>query len=586
MQPLGDLLTGLLSDAFARCGLDRALGQVRLSQRLDLCQFQCNGAFVAARVAGKNPRAVANEVIAAIDEKEVYFADIAVAGAGFINLNVADEFLARYAEAMAADARLLCPRVEMPERVVIDFGGPNIAKSMHVGHLRTSVIGDSLQRLFRFMGDAVTSDVHLGDWGTPMGMLIGELRRRKPELVYFDASYAGPYPENSPVSITELEQMYPEAAARCAADLQEMQGAQQATAELQQGRPGYRALWQHFHDVSTEALQEDFGRLGVTFDLWYGESRYQERIPEMLERLQAAGSAVTSDGALVIPVTEEGESMPPLMLVKSDGGYLYGTTDLATIEERAVELQAGRVLYVVDKRQSLHFEQLFRAARSTGVARQARLEHLAFGTVNGPDGKPFKTRQGGVLKLRELVAMANEEALKRMSEIGVAEGYTVEERLQVADKVALAALKFADLANYRANDYVFDLERFTRFEGRTGPYLLYAAVRIKSLLRKAAERGYFPGPIVAPAEADRDLILELSKFPDAVRAAYAGCAPNHLCEFAFDLAQVFSRFYQTCPILGEPDAERRASWLALAQLCLRQLEVTLGLLGIEVPERM
>ena len=519
MQPLSDLLTGLLSDAFEACALERKFGQVVLSQRPDLCQFQCNGALAAARIAKKNPRDIANEVIAAVDNKETYFSEISVAGAGYINLSLADAFLAQHAQAIEADDRLLCPRVETPGRVIIDFGGPNIAKSMHVGHLRTSAIGDSLQRLFRFMGDVVVSDIHLGDWGTPMGMLICELRRRSPELIYFAAEYAGPYPENSPVSITDLEQMYPEIAARCASDPAEMQAALEATAQLQQGRPGYRALWQHFHDISTEALQEVFDRLGVSFDLWFGESSVHDRIPDMLQRLRASGSAVVSDGALVIPVAEEAEDIPPLLLAKSDGSYLYGTTDLATIEQRVTELQADRVLYVVDKRQSLHFEQLFRAARRTGSARDTRLEHIAFGTVNGPDGKPFKTRQGGVMKLIDLLGAATDEALKRMSEAGVAEGYALEERLDVANKVTLAALKFADLANYRTTNYVFDLEKFTRFEGRTGPYLLYAAVRIKSLLRKAAERGYFPGPFVAPAAADRDLILELSKFPDAVRAA-------------------------------------------------------------------
>lgn len=586
MQPLSDLLTGLLSDAFARCGLDPKYGQVVPSQRPDLCQFQCNGALAAARTVQQNPRAVAQTVIAAIAERDAYFALVEVAGPGYINLNVADAFLARYAQAIAADARLLCPHVSLPARVVIDYGGPNIAKAMHVGHLRPSVIGDSLQRLFRFMGDVAISDVHLGDWGTPMGMLICELHLRQPQLVYFDAGYSGPYPEAPPITNSDLEQMYPAAAARCAGDPAAMQAALQATAELHQGRPGYRALWQHFYDVSTAALLQDFALLGVSFDLWFGESRYHERIPAMLQRLVAAGDAVLSDGALVVPVAEATENMPPLMLVKSDGSYLYDTTDLATIEERAEDLQAHTVLYVVDKRQSLHFEQLFRAARRTGIARQVQLEHIAFGTVNGADGKPYKTRQGGVLRLRDLVTLATEEALKRMGEAGIAADYTGEERQAVADKVALAALKFADLANYRTTNYVFDLDKFTRFEGRTGPYLLYAAVRIKSLLRKAANRNSYPGPVVPPSGGDRDLILQLSKFPDAVRSAYAERAPNHLCEFAFDLAQVFSRFYQNCPILTEPDTGRRESWLALAQLCLRELDVTLGLLGIEVPERM
>ena len=586
MQPLSDLLTGLLSAAFARCGFDPQYGQVVPSQRPGLCQFQCNGALAAARTVQQNPRTVAQAVVAAIAERATYFATAEVAGPGFINLSVADVFLAQYAAAIDADARLLCPSAAEPARVVIDYGGPNIAKAMHVGHLRSSVIGDSLQRLFRFMEDAVVSDVHLGDWGTPMGMLICELRLRRPDLVYFDAAYAGPYPQISPVTDSDLEQMYPAAAARCAADPAAMQAALNATAELQQGQPGYRALWQHFHDVSTAALLQDFGRLGVSFDLWFGESRYHERIPAMLERLTAAGSAVLSDGALVVPVAEGTENMPPLMLVKSDGSYLYGTTDLATIEERVKDLQAVTVLYVVDKRQSLHFEQLFRAARRTGIARHVQFEHIAFGTVNGADGKPYKTRQGGVMRLRDLVTMATEGALKRMDEAGMAAGYTLEEKQAVATKVALAALKFADLANYRTSNYVFDLDKFTRFEGRTGPYLLYAAVRIKSLLRKAADRNSYPGPFVPPTGVDRDLILQLSRFPDAVRNAYAERAPNHLCEFAFDLAQVFSRFYQNCPILTEPDTAQRQSWLALAQLCLRELEVTLGLLGIEVPERM
>jgi arginyl-tRNA synthetase len=586
MQLLNDLLTGLLSDAFARCGLDPKYGEVVPSKRPDLCQFQCNGALAAARTVQQNPRAVAQAVVDAIAERDMYFAIVEVAGPGYINLTLADEFMARYTAAIAADARLLCPPAAAPERVVIDFGGPNIAKSMHVGHLRSSVIGDSLQRLIRFVGDSVVSDIHLGDWGTPMGMLICELQRHSPGLVYFNTAYAGPYPDVSPVTIADLEQMYPEAAARCAADPQELQAALEATAELQAGRPGYRALWQHFHDVSVGAMQELFDRLGVHFDLWYGESDVHDRIPALLQRLRAAGGAVLSDGALVVPVAEVDESIPPLLLAKSDGSYLYGTTDLATIEERVEDLRAERVLYVVDKRQSLHFEQLFRAARRTGIAQGAILEHIAFGTVNGPDGKPLKTRQGGVMRLNDLVDMAIDEARKRMNEVGVAEDYAPAEQQEVAEKVALAALKFADLANYRTTNYVFDLEKFTRFEGRTGPYLLYAAVRIKSLLRKAAERDSYPGAFVLPTGVDRDLILQLSRFPDAVRLAYAERAPNHLCEFAFELAQVFSRFYQSCPILLEPDAARRESWLALAQLCLRELEVTLSLLGIDVPERM
>jgi len=364
--------------------------------------------------------------------------------------------------------------------------------------------------------------------------------------------------------------------------------ALQATVELQQGRPGYRALWQHFRDISIEALKEDFEKLGVTFDLWFGESRYNDRIPEMIKRLKQGGFTRVSEGALVMVVLREAaeKEVPPLVLVKSDGGFLYTTTDLAAIEERVNDFQATQTLYVVDKRQELHFEQIFLAARLTGIARNMQLEHIAFGTVNGPDGKPFKTRQGGVMKLQNLISMATNEAMKRMAEIGIAEGYEKEEQLVIANKVGIATLKFSDLINYRTSDYTFDLERFTRFEGRTGPYLLYAAVRIKSILRKAEQMGFYPGAILPPIGPDRELILELSKFSEAVHNAYASRAPNHLCEFSYSLAQTFSRFYESCHILKERDPARRTSWLRLAELCLRQLERTLSLLGIEMAERM
>lgn len=587
MSSIKNLLTALFSDAFAACGVDRKFGEVVLSQRPDLSQFQCNGALPAARALGQNPRELAEKVLANLNNEEL-FADLSLAGPGFINITLQDQYLADYLQSMQADARMLCSSKRTPNTVIIDFGGPNVAKAMHVGHLRSSIIGDSLQRLFRFVGDTVTSDIHLGDWGTQMGMLICELKRRQPELVYFDKAYPGPYPETAPVTIADLEEMYPIASSRCKADEQELQAALQATVELQQGRPGYRALWQHFCAISIAALQRDFAALGINFDCWFGESRYHDRIPAMLEKLKAASQLQLSEGAWIIEVAQASDSkpMPPLILVKSDGGYLYATTDLATIEERVVDFQADTILYVVDKRQSLHFEQVFRAAKLTGIADNTDMEHLAFGTVNGSDGKPFKTRQGGVMKLQDLITMATEQAKERMSEAGVAQDYTAEERSAIANQVGIAALKFADLINFRLNDYVFNLEKFTRFDGKTGPYLLYAAVRIKSILQKAAERSILPGTIIAPLNAERELVLELSKFPDAVQEAYDKRAPNSLCEFAYNLAQVFSRFYQACHILNEEDQARRASWLGLASLCLRQLEQTLYLLGIEVPNKM
>jgi len=587
-QSLIEKLTLIFSTAFEACGLDPVFGRVIISDRPDLGQFQCNGALAAAKAQKKNPRALAQNVVDALREKEL-FSQLSIAGPGFINITVADTFLAAHVRETAGDQRLGCEQISTPRNVIIDFGGPNVAKPMHVGHLRSTIIGDSLQRLFRFMGDRVTGDIHLGDWGLQMGMLICELNRRRPSLPYFEASHAGPYPDESPVTIEELEEMYPTAAARCKTDEKEMEAARQATAELQQGRTGYFALWRHFVAVSVKALKDDFEKLGVTFDLWRGESFYNDRIESMIANLKTSGHAVLSDQALVIPVSRPADKkeLPPLILEKSDGGYLYGTTDLATIEERTKELHADLILYVVDKRQHLHFEQVFRAARLVSFAADAGLEHIAFGTMNGPDGKPFKTRAGGVMKLKDLISMVTENALIRMHENRIAEDYDAAEYRDIAHKVGIATLKFADLNNHRTSDYVFDLENFSKFEGRTGPYLLYTSVRIKSILRKARETNLQPGSILPPAvPAERDLMLILSRLPDEVRNSYLDRAPNYLCDFAYTLAQTFSRFYQQCHILSEKDSAVQSSWLALSQLCLRELELLLFILGIDLPERM
>lgn len=588
MKSLVATLTEMFGEAFVAQGLDRTYGEVVVSQRPDLGHFQCNGALPAAREAKQNPRAVAQAVLDAVQPRHI-FADLSLAGPGFINITLTDEFLAERIEAVAHDERLGCPAVEHPRNVVIDFGGPNVAKAMHVGHLRSSIIGDSLQRVFRFMGENVTSDVHLGDWGTQMGMLITELQRRNPELPYFDASYTGPYPEESPISIEDLEAMYPQASALAKSDEAAAEAARLATAELQQGRPGYRALWQHFATISKTALQRDFASLGVYFDLWLGESDTQERIPSMITRLEQGGFLEESDGARIIRLSEGEEDknvLPPLLIVKTDGGVMYGTTDLATIEQRVEDLHANLILYVVDARQSLHFRQVFEAAKRTGIAGTTELEHIGFGTMNGADGKPFKTRAGGVMKLQDLLQMGRDEALKRMDEQDIAKDYPDEERLDIAHKVGIAAVKYADLMNHRTSDYIFDLEKFTRFEGRTGAYLLYAAVRIKSILRKAQERGIAPGTIVIGAPEERDLILLVQQLPEIVEATWRNRAPNHLSDYVFTLAQVFSRFYQNCPILREEKVEVQASRLALAALCLRTFEQVLYLLGIEIPERM
>ncbi len=471
---------------------------------------------------------------------------------------------------------------------MIDFGGANVAKTMHVGHLRSSVIGDSLQRLFRANGWTVTSDVHLGDWGLQMGQLITEVAHRGIAPIYFDANVTGPYPAESPVTMDDLEEIYPAAAAACKADPVRLDEARKATAELQAGRPGYRALWQHFFDVSKAGLDREFASLGIHFDLWKGEASVDPITVPMVEDLKARAIAVESEGALVIPVERntDKKEMPPLILVKSDGAVLYGTTDLATIIDRVRSQDPDLVLYVVDQRQHLHFEQVFRAAEKAGITGKATLEHAGFGTMNGIDGKPFKTREGGVMKLFDLIAMVKAEAEKRLAEQGIGEDYSAEERADIARKVGIATLKFADLSNYRLTDYIFDLERFSKFEGKTGPYLQYAAVRIQSILRRAAEQGFAVGDPAIHSAEERTLFLQLLALPDAMTAAEKGRAPNILCDYAFTLAQNYSRFYAEHHILSESDVALRAARLGLCALTLAVMVKVLALLGIEVPERM
>ncbi len=589
MKPLRDQLSTLFGQAFAALGANPSLGEVVLSQKRELAQFQCNGAMAAAKALQRNPREVAQAVIETIAGKEL-FADLSIAGPGFINILVSDAALAEVTQAMASDARLGIESASPAKKVVVDYGGPNVAKPMHVGHLRSTILGDCIKRLMRFLGHEVLGDIHLGDWGTQMGMLIVETRREQPGLPYFDADFVGPYPKESPVSLEDLQRMYPAASARAKTDEEARRAAQQATVELQQGRPGYRALWQHFVDISIAELKEDFGRLGVEFDLWYGESFYHDRIPALVEELKASGHAVMDDGALIIPVADEDEKkpMPPVIVLKSDGGSNYHTTDLATIQQRVRDMGTDWIFYAVDKRQSLHFEQLFRAARRSGLVGEGiLLDHLAYGTMNGTDGRPFKTREGGVMRLKDLIEMMTAEANQRMLESDVAADYPDDERATIARLVGLASLKYADLQNVRSADYVFDMARFTRFEGKTGAYMLMAAVRIKSILRKAAERGFEPGGIIAPTIAsERDLLLQATLLSDAIRAAASERMPHHLCAFAYDLSQAFSRFYNDCHILTEEDPARQASWLGLSQLVLRQLELVLGLLGIETPDRM
>jgi arginyl-tRNA synthetase len=587
MISLAAELSAIVGRAFEAEGFAAELGSVLASDRPDLAQFQCNGALGAAKQAKANPRAVAEKIAGRL-KSDPLFAKVEIAGPGFINLDVADGALVERIAAMASDARLAAPTTGMGRGLVIDFGGPNLAKPMHVGHLRSAIIGDCLQRLFRANGWAVTSDVHLGDWGLQMGQLISEIGHRGIAPIYFDAAFTGPYPDESPVSMEDLEEIYPAAAAACKADPARLEEARAATAELQAGRAGYRALWRHFFAVSEVGLKREYASLGVSFDLWKGEASVEALVGPMIADLIARAIASESDGALVVPVERDTDkkAMPPLILVKSDGAVLYGTTDLATIVDRVREQNPDLILYVVDQRQHLHFEQVFRAAEKAGLSGKAALEHAGFGTMNGIDGKPFKTRAGGVMKLYDLLAMASDEAGKRLAEQGLATDYPPEERDAIAKAVGIAAIKFADLSNHRISDYIFDLTRFTRFEGKTGPYLQYAAVRIQSILRRAEGEGRaLAAPDIRSPE-ERKLVIGLLALHDAMAGTENKRAPNILCDYVFALAQEFSRFYSEHHILSETDETLRAARLGLCALTLRTLEKVLGILGIEVPARM
>ncbi len=589
MASLGQELSAAAGAAFEAVGLEARFGEVRRSDKPELADFQCNGAMAAAKAAGKNPRDIAAGVAAALKAHPMVLS-AEVAGPGFINLRVSDAALSARAEVVRGDAMAGAERAADAQVTVIDFGGANVAKPMHVGHLRSAVIGDTLQRICRFAGDTVISDVHLGDWGLQMGHLVTELEDEQPGLVYFDAGYTGPYPAEPPVTIDDLGRLYPQASIKAKADEARNERSQKAVAEMQAGRAGYRALLRHFIDVSVEALKKDYGFLNVSFDLWKGESDVDHLIPGLVERFKAAGLAEESDGAWIVRVAKESDKkeMPPVMLVNSRGGTGYHTTDLATILDRMESLtpKPERMLYVVDQRQALHFEQVYRAAGMLGLIEESRLEHIGFGTVNGTDGKPFKTREGGVLRLADLQAMALEEADKKLSAANLPADMGAEERFDAARKVAVAALRFSDLMNTRTTNYVFDLERFTSFEGKTGPYLMYAAVRVKSVLRKAAEAGHAPGKVAVSEESERALVLQLDGFGAALLGAREKRMPHILCEHLYSLAQAFSAFYAALPIAAEGDAGKRASRLAIADAVRHQLETGLGLLGITVPERM
>ena len=583
-----DLLSAEVAKAFAEAGYDEKYARVSLSNRPDLCEYQCNGAMAAAKEYHKAPIMIANAVVEAMQGSEV-FGEVQAVNPGFINMKVNNEYLSQYLNGMEKDERMGCEKAENPKTIMIDYGGPNVAKPLHVGHLRSAIIGESVKRIARFAGHKVIGDVHLGDWGLQMGLIITELRERKPELVYFDEAYEGEYPAEAPFTISELEEIYPTASGKSKQDEAYKEAAMQATYELQHGRRGYQALLKHILNVSVTDLKRNYANLKVDFDLWKGESDAQPYIPDMVQKMKDGGYAYVSDNALVVDVKEDTDTkeVPPCMLLKSDGASLYTTTDLATIVERMKLYNPDEIIYVVDKRQEMHFIQVFRCARKCGlVTDKTELKFLGFGTMNGKDGKPFKTRDGGVMRLEYLLKDINEEMLKKIQESRPMEEKEAEETAKI---VGLSAVKYGDLSNQASKDYIFDVERFTSSEGNTGPYILYTIVRIKSILRKYEESGKkaVEGKIGAGrSDSEKALQLELSKFNSVMETAFEECAPHKICAYIYDLANAFNKFYHETKILATDDMEAQSSWISLLLLTRRVLETCIDMLGFEAPEKM
>ncbi|MGM9554372.1 MAG: arginine--tRNA ligase [Faecousia sp.] len=585
MEKLIDKLSSAVSAAFSAAGYAPACGKVTVSNRPDLCEFQCNGAMPAAKTAHKAPILIANEVVAQLEGSSLFSSCEAVAP-GFINLRLSEDALAEHLEQMRSSDRLGVTGEHKPRTVVLDYGGPNVAKPLHIGHLRSAIIGESIKRIYRYFGDTVIGDIHLGDWGLQMGLIIAELRERQPDLPYFDDAFTGEYPEEAPFTISELEEIYPTASAKSKTDEAFAKKAHEATYYLQNHKRGYYALWQHIMRVSVADLKRNYENLNVSFDIWKGESDAEAYIPPMLERLEAQGILQESEGAKVIPVAEDSDKkeIPPCILVKSDGATLYATTDLATIVQRMEDYHPDKILYLTDKRQSLHFEQVFRAARKSGIVpAETELQHIGFGTMNGKDGKPFKTRSGGVMRLETLIADITSYVEQKILEN---QTLSPEEAAQTAKIIAVAALKYGDLSNLATKDYIFDLERFSAFEGNTGPYLLYTIVRIKSILNRYGAPWEELPIRAADNESAKQLQLALADMPEQLSMAYRDSAPNAVCSYAYALAGAVNKFYHETHILTEADEEKQRGYIALIALAKRALEECIDLLGFSAPERM
>ena len=595
MKKILDLITDEVTKAFTECGYDAKYAKVTLSNRPDLCEYQCNGAMAAAKEYKKAPFMIADEVVEKLAANPI-FAMAESVKPGFLNLKIDEAYLADYVAKMQEDeGRFGCEKTEAPKTIMIDYGGPNVAKPLHVGHLRSAIIGESVKRIGKFMGHNVIGDVHLGDWGLQMGLIIKELKQRRPELVYFDDTYTGEYPEEAPFTISELEEIYPTASKKSKEDEAYKEAAMQATFELQHGKRGYQALLKHILNVSVTDLKRNYANLNVSFELWKGESDAQPYIPDMVQKMKDDGFAYISDGALVVDVKEETDTkeIPPCMILKSDGASLYNTTDLATMVWRMKDYNPDELIYVVDKRQELYFTQVFRCARKTGIVKpETELKFLGFGTMNGKDGRPFKTRDGGVMRLEHLISGINEEMLAKIQENQKTKenlGISTEEAENTAKMVALAAIKYGDLSNQASKDYIFDIDRFTSFEGNTGPYILYTIVRIKSILNKYHGLGKDDSGAVieaAHSKSEKDLMLELSKFNAVMESAFEETAPHKICSYIYDLANAFNSFYHGTKIMSEENETVQKSYIRLLELTKSVLETCIDVLGFSAPERM
>jgi len=595
MKKILDLITDEVTKAFTECGYDAKYAKVTLSNRPDLCEYQCNGAMAAAKEYKKAPFMIADEVVEKLAANPM-FAMAESVKPGFLNLKIDEAYLADYVAKMQEDeGRFGCEKTEAPKTIMIDYGGPNVAKPLHVGHLRSAIIGESVKRIGKFMGHNVIGDVHLGDWGLQMGLIITELKLRRPELVYFDDAYTGEYPEEAPFTISELEEIYPTASKKSKEDEAYKEAAMQATFELQHGKRGYQALLKHILNVSVTDLKRNYANLNVSFELWKGESDAQPYIPDMVQKMKDDGFAYISDGALVVDVKEETDTkeIPPCMILKSDGASLYNTTDLATMVWRMKDYNPDELIYVVDKRQELYFTQVFRCARKTGIVKpETELKFLGFGTMNGKDGRPFKTRDGGVMRLEHLISGINEEMLAKIQENQKTKenlGISTEEAENTAKMVALAAIKYGDLSNQASKDYIFDIDRFTSFEGNTGPYILYTIVRIKSILNKYHGLGKDESGAVigaAHSKSEKDLMLELSKFNAVMESAFEETAPHKICSYIYDLANAFNSFYHGTKIMSEENETVQKSYIRLLELTKSVLETCIDVLGFSAPERM